>query len=116
MSEFLRVAWLVVRKDLRVESRSRELLLTTVFFAVSCILVFSFGFVRRASHCHHTPHALIPHNGPVTSPISPKTTASSAAATARRSAAGFRRNRYCALETPSTKTARNIAIQAGKWK
>lgn len=46
MSEFLRVAWLVVRKDLRVESRSRELLLTTVFFAVSCILVFSFGFVR----------------------------------------------------------------------
>ncbi len=46
MSEFLRVAWLVVRKDLRVESRSRELLFTTVFFAISCVLVFSFGFVR----------------------------------------------------------------------
>ncbi len=46
MSEFLRVAWLVVRKDLRVESRSREMLFTTLFFAVSCVLVFSFGFVR----------------------------------------------------------------------
>ena len=46
MREFLRVAWLVVRKDLRVESRSRELLFTTVFFAISCVLVFSFGFVR----------------------------------------------------------------------
>ncbi|MEE2638739.1 MAG: heme exporter protein CcmB [Acidobacteriota bacterium] len=46
MSEFLRVAWLVVRKDLRVESRSKELLFTTLFFAVSCVLVFAFGFVR----------------------------------------------------------------------
>ena len=50
------------------------------------------------------------------SPISPNTTASSAAATARRSAAGFPRNRYCTLAMPSTKTARNIAIHAGKWK
>ena len=46
MSEFLRVAWLVVRKDLRVELRSKELLFTTLFFAVSCVLVFAFGFVR----------------------------------------------------------------------
>ena len=46
MTDFLRVAWLVVRKDLRVESRSREMLFTTLFFAVSCVLVFSFGFVR----------------------------------------------------------------------
>ena len=46
MSAFLRVAWLVMRKDLRVESRSREMLFTTLFFAVSCVLVFSFGFVR----------------------------------------------------------------------
>ena len=47
MTGFLRVAWLVVRKDLRVESRSREMLFTTVFFAVSTVLVFSFsGFVR----------------------------------------------------------------------
>ena len=46
MSGFLRVAWLVVRKDLRVESRSKEMLLTTLFFAVSTVLVFSFSFVR----------------------------------------------------------------------
>ena len=46
MRRFLQVAWLVVRKDLRVESRNKEMLLTTLFFAVSCVLVFSFGFVR----------------------------------------------------------------------
>ena len=46
MSGFLKVAWLVLRKDLRVESRSREMLFTTVFFAVSCVLVFSVAFVR----------------------------------------------------------------------
>ena len=46
MSDFLKVAWLVLRKDLRVESRSQEMLFTTLFFAVSCVLVFSFGFVR----------------------------------------------------------------------
>ena len=44
---FLKVAWLIVRKDLTVEARSRELLYTTLFFAVSCVLVFSFGFVRE---------------------------------------------------------------------
>jgi len=43
---FLATVWLVVRKDLLVELRSREILYTTVFFAVSCVLVFSFGFVR----------------------------------------------------------------------
>ena len=46
MSEFFRVAWLVMRKDIRVESRSREVLYTTTFFATSCVLVFSFAFVR----------------------------------------------------------------------
>ena len=44
---FLRVVWLVMRKDLLVELRSREILYTTVFFAVSCVLVFAFGFVRE---------------------------------------------------------------------
>jgi heme exporter protein CcmB len=44
---FLRVAWLVARKDLTVEVRSREVLYTTVFFAVSCVLVFSFALVRE---------------------------------------------------------------------
>lgn len=41
----LRGAWLIARKDLLVESRSRELAYTTLFFAVACILVFSFAFV-----------------------------------------------------------------------
>lgn len=43
---FFKVAWLVMRKDLMVEARSREMLYTTLFFAVSCVLVFAFGFVR----------------------------------------------------------------------
>lgn len=43
----MRVAWLIVQKDLTVEVRSRELLYTTVFFAVSCVLVFAFALVRE---------------------------------------------------------------------
>jgi heme exporter protein B len=44
---FLRTVWLVTRKDLLIEFRSREILYTTIFFAVSCVLVFSFGFVSE---------------------------------------------------------------------
>ncbi len=44
MTGALRAAWLVARKDLRVEMRSRELLYTTLFFAVACVLVFAFAF------------------------------------------------------------------------
>jgi heme exporter protein CcmB len=47
MNEFVRVAWIVMRKDLTVEVRSREILYTTVFFAVSCVLVFAFALVRE---------------------------------------------------------------------
>ncbi len=47
MSHFFRIAWLVMRKDLTVESRSWEMLSTTLFFAASCVLVFSFAFVRE---------------------------------------------------------------------
>jgi heme exporter protein B len=47
VTTFLRVAWLVVRKDLTVEVRSREILYTTIFFAVSCVLVFAFALVRE---------------------------------------------------------------------
>ena len=47
MRRFTQVAWLVMRKDLRVETRSLELVSTTLFFAVSCVLVFSFAFVRQ---------------------------------------------------------------------
>src|ERR671920_968704 len=44
---FLRTAWLVLRKDFAIEARSWEVLKTTLFFAVSCVLVFAFGFVRE---------------------------------------------------------------------
>jgi heme exporter protein CcmB len=43
----LRAAWLIARKDLLVEARSRELVYTTVFFSVACVLVFAFAFVRE---------------------------------------------------------------------
>jgi heme exporter protein B len=43
---FLSTAWLVARKDLLVEFRSREIVYTTLLFAASVLLVFSFGFVR----------------------------------------------------------------------
>ena len=41
----IRFALLIARKDLLVEARSRELAYTTLFFAVACVLVFSFAFV-----------------------------------------------------------------------
>ena len=46
MKRFFTVAVLIMRKDLRVETRSLELFLTTLFYAVSSVLVFAFGFVR----------------------------------------------------------------------
>jgi heme exporter protein B len=45
MSPFWQVVWIIARKDLAIESRSRELLNTTIFFAVSCVVVFSVSFV-----------------------------------------------------------------------
>ena len=44
---FLRVAWLVLQKDFAIEVRSREILYTTLFFAIACVLIFSFAFVRE---------------------------------------------------------------------
>ena len=44
---FLATAWLVCRKDLVVESRSREVVYTTLLFAMSCMLVFAFGLVKE---------------------------------------------------------------------
>ena len=70
--------------------------------------------VSRASHCHHTPHAFRPHSGPVNSPISPKTTASSAAATASAIRALRPVNRKIALPMPQTNAAVNITIHDGK--
>ena len=45
MNAFWRVVWIVARKDLAIEARSRELINTTVFFALSCVIVFSVSFV-----------------------------------------------------------------------
>lgn len=47
MSSFFQTVWLVVQKDVMIELRSREILYTTLFFAVACVLVFAFGFVRE---------------------------------------------------------------------
>ena len=38
--------WLILRKDLTVEIRSGEVAYTTLFFAVSCVLIFAFALVR----------------------------------------------------------------------
>jgi heme exporter protein CcmB len=46
MKAFATIAWLVMSKDLTIEVRSREIVYTTLFFAVSCVLVFAFSFVR----------------------------------------------------------------------
>ncbi|MGE5836879.1 MAG: heme exporter protein CcmB [Acidobacteriota bacterium] len=45
MTGVLRAAWLIARKDLRVEARNREIDYTTLFFAMACVLVFAFAFV-----------------------------------------------------------------------
>ena len=40
-------AWIIARKDFLVEVRSREMIYTTLFFALSCVLVFAFAFVPQ---------------------------------------------------------------------
>lgn len=44
---FLKIALLILRKDFAIEVKSREILYTTLFFALSCVLIFSFAFVRQ---------------------------------------------------------------------
>src|ERR687888_180666 len=46
---FARIALLVLRKDVSIEVRSLEVVSTTLFFAVSCVLVFAFALVREGS-------------------------------------------------------------------
>jgi len=46
LAAFFRAAALVARKDVLVELRSRELAVTTLFFAVVAVLVFAFAFVH----------------------------------------------------------------------
>jgi heme exporter protein B len=43
---FARAAWLVLKKDLAIEARSWEIVITTLFFALSAVVVFMFAFVR----------------------------------------------------------------------
>ena len=43
----VRAVWLIVRKALTVQVRSRELAYTTLVFAVSCVLVFAFSLVQE---------------------------------------------------------------------
>jgi len=40
---------LVLKKDVAIEMKSREILYTTLFFAVSCVLIFSFAFVEEGT-------------------------------------------------------------------
>ena len=44
---FFRTALLVMRKDFTIEAKSREILYTTLLFALSCVLVFSIAFVKE---------------------------------------------------------------------
>jgi heme exporter protein CcmB len=44
---FARTVWLVLRKDFIVEVRSLEIAYTTLFFAISCVLVFAFALVQE---------------------------------------------------------------------
>ena len=43
---FARTAWTVFRKDLTVEVRSRETVATTLFFALSAVIVFAVALVK----------------------------------------------------------------------
>ena len=44
---FLRTALLVLRKDFAIEIKSYEIVSTTLFFAVGCVLVFAFALVKE---------------------------------------------------------------------
>jgi heme exporter protein CcmB len=46
---FVRTALLVLRKDITVELKSREVLSMAILFAVSCVMVFSIAFVREGA-------------------------------------------------------------------
>jgi heme exporter protein CcmB len=69
----IRAAWLIARKDLVVEARSRELAYTTVFFAVACVLVFAFAFIRDGRSLDLAP------TGPATEQVLPVSVSDAAA-------------------------------------
>jgi len=47
VKSFARAVWVVTKKDILIETRTREILFTTLFFALACVLVFAFGFVKQ---------------------------------------------------------------------
>jgi len=59
VKDVLRAAWLIAQKDLRVEARSRELIYTTIFFAMACVLIFAFAFVRDGRPIEHAPAGIL---------------------------------------------------------
>jgi heme exporter protein B len=46
VTAFARTVWLILRKDLTIEVRSLEIAFTSLFFAVSCVLIFAFALVK----------------------------------------------------------------------
>ena len=44
---FFKTALLVLRKDFAIELKSLEVFTTTLFFALSCVLIFAFAFVKE---------------------------------------------------------------------
>jgi heme exporter protein B len=44
---FLRTAFLILRKDSAIERKNLEILATTLFFAVGCVVVFAFALVKE---------------------------------------------------------------------
>jgi len=44
---FLRTALLILRKDSAIERKNLEILATTLFFAVGCVVVFAFALVKE---------------------------------------------------------------------
>src|SRR5579862_988481 len=43
---FMRIALLVLRKDVAIEAKNLEILSTTLFFAIGCVLIFAFALVK----------------------------------------------------------------------
>jgi heme exporter protein CcmB len=46
---FLNTVALILRKDLLVETRTREVVYTSILFAVLCVLVFAFGLIQEGT-------------------------------------------------------------------
>lgn len=55
----LGVAWLVLRKDVAVEWRTKELLATVVFLAVTLMVVFSFSFPQNPRVLTHAMSGMV---------------------------------------------------------